>query len=115
MGHVIMNLIVNAAHAIADVIKENDHGSIKISSQNLGDKVEIKVTDSGKGISKEIISKVFDPFFTTKGVGRGTGQGLFIARSTVMDKHNGTLVCESMEGTGSTFIIQLPIESNQGE
>lgn len=111
MGQVFMNLIVNAVHAITDVVDKNANelGSIRISSKKRDGVVEISVIDSGKGVPKNIIDKIFDPFFTTKGVGKGTGQGLAIAQSAIKDKHGGVLKCESAEGIGTTFIIQLPL------
>lgn len=111
MGHVFMNLIVNSAHAIADVVDSsaNELGKISISSRQHGEIIEIRLSDTGKGIPDAIIDKIFDPFFTTKSVGKGTGQGLSIARSTIKDKHAGTLKVESTEGVGTTFIIGLPV------
>jgi two-component system, NtrC family, sensor kinase len=117
IGQVIMNLIVNASHAIADVVdsSKNQLGTISILTLNLGDKVEIKISDTGKGIPEEIREKVFDPFFTTKSVGKGTGQGLSIARSAIVNKHNGTIKCFSEKGKGTTFIIQLPLKDSNTE
>jgi two-component system, NtrC family, sensor kinase len=112
IGQVFMNLIVNASHAIADVIDstKNELGTISIATRKVDDEVEIIITDSGKGIPEEIREKVFDPFFTTKGVGKGTGQGLAIARSAITDKHQGSIKCLSEVGKGTTFIIRLPIQ-----
>jgi two-component system, NtrC family, sensor kinase len=117
IGQVFMNLIVNASHAIADVIDstKNELGQISISTTKLENEVEIKISDTGKGIPDEIREKVFDPFFTTKGVGKGTGQGLAIARSAVTDKHNGTIKCESEVGKGTTFTICLPLKDAHTE
>ena len=67
------------------------------------------MSDSGTGIPKEIRDRIFDPFFTTKEVGKGTGQGLAIAYSVVVDKHGGSIRLESAEGEGSTFTIRLPL------
>ena len=75
----------------------------------LDDQVEIAVADTGKGIPVEVRSRIFDPFFTTKEVGKGTGQGLAIARSVVVEKHGGTLHFETEVGKGTTFFIRLPI------
>jgi signal transduction histidine kinase len=71
--------------------------------------VEIRLSDTGTGIPEQIRDRIFDPFFTTKEVGKGTGQGLAIARSTIVKKHGGQLVFESVVGKGTTFIIRLPI------
>ncbi len=111
VNQVLLNLIVNAAHAIGDVVKDSgSKGRIRIATRQLDDAVEISVADSGKGIPPEIRSRIFDPFFTTKEVGRGTGQGLAIARNVVVDKHQGTLHFETEMGQGTTFYIRLPIE-----
>jgi PAS domain S-box-containing protein len=109
-NQVILNLIINAAHTIADVVKpvEGSKGAIRISTRLDRGWVEIRVSDSGTGIPESIRHRIFDPFFTTKEVGKGTGQGLAIARSVIVDKHGGTLTFESQMGRGTTFIIRLP-------
>lgn len=112
ISQVFLNILVNAAHAIAEKKGKNpgeDKGRITISSKVVAGQIEIAFTDTGNGIPKAIVDKIFDPFFTTKGVGRGTGQGLAIARSAVVDKHQGRLRFESEEGKGTTFIVTLPI------
>ena len=109
-NQVILNLIVNAAHAIADTVAGTDKkGTIRISTALAGDWVEIRVSDTGTGIPKEVQPRIFEPFFTTKEVGRGTGQGLAITRSVIIDKHAGTIVFETEPGSGTTFIIRLPL------
>jgi signal transduction histidine kinase len=110
INQVVLNLIVNAAHAIGDVVKATGgKGKIKVATRTLGDQVEISIGDTGKGIPVEVRSRIFDPFFTTKEVGKGTGQGLAIARTVVVDKHGGTLHFETETGQGTTFFIRLPI------
>jgi signal transduction histidine kinase len=110
INQVVLNLIVNAAHAIGDVVKETQaKGKIRVATRVLDDQVEIAISDTGKGIPVEVRAKIFDPFFTTKEVGKGTGQGLAIARSVVVDKHGGTLHFETEVGRGTTFYIRLPI------
>ncbi|NUL36919.1 sensor histidine kinase [Kosakonia sacchari] len=111
VGQAILNLVVNAAHAIADTLQEGvkEKGRIVISALQNGDYLEIRVEDDGSGIPAAIRERIFDPFFTTKAVGKGTGQGLAIVYSTVVDKHNGKIRCESAEGVGSTFILQFPL------
>jgi PAS domain S-box-containing protein len=110
LNQVFLNLIVNAAHAIGDVIdKEKEKGKIRISTQQEGDWVRIDIADSGAGIPEAVRDRIFEPFFTTKPVGKGSGQGLPIARSIVVDKHNGSLTFESEVGQGTTFTIRLPI------
>jgi PAS domain S-box-containing protein len=110
-NQVILNLVVNAAHAIGDVVGklEGTKGVIKIATRQDGEWVEIRVSDTGTGIPEEIRHRVFDPFFTTKPLGKGTGQGLAIAWSTVVDKHAGQLRFESVVGQGTTFIVRLPL------
>ena len=75
--------------------------------------MEIFVRDTGTGIPDDVRARIFDPFFTTKEVGKGTGQGLAIARSVVVDKHGGTLNCETEQGKGTTFIVRLPIDKKE--
>ena len=111
INQVVLNLIVNAAHAIGDAVKGTaDKGRIRVSTRVLDDQVEIAIADSGKGIPLEVRSRIFDPFFTTKEVGKGTGQGLAIARTVVVEKHGGTLHFETELGRGTTFFIRLPID-----
>jgi signal transduction histidine kinase len=109
-NQVILNLIVNAAHAIADVVGEGSSGKgrIKVQTQNCQEWAEIRIQDTGSGIPAKVRARIFDPFFTTKEIGKGTGQGLAIARSVVVDKHGGTIHFETEEGKGTTFIIRLP-------
>jgi two-component system NtrC family sensor kinase len=71
--------------------------------------VEIVFADNGCGIPKENLDKIFDPFFTTKEVGRGTGQGLAITRSIIVDKHRGAVSVDSNVGMGTRFVLQLPV------
>jgi len=110
INQVVLNLIVNAAHAIGDVVRiTQDRGRIRISTRPHDDSVEIAIADTGMGIPPDVRARVFEPFFTTKEVGRGTGQGLAIARTVVVDKHGGTLHFETEVGKGTTFFIRLPI------
>ncbi len=113
MNQVYLNLIVNAAHAIAD--KLGDHptqkGCITIRTKRQGCWAQILIRDTGSGIPQHVQSRIFDPFFTTKQVGKGTGQGLAIARSVVVDKHGGMIDFETAPGEGTTFRIRLPLEA----
>jgi two-component system, NtrC family, sensor kinase len=115
IGQVILNLIVNAAHAIAEANRASptNKGQIKISLAQVGGCAEIRVSDTGTGIPEAIRERVFEPFFTTKPVGKGTGQGLSIAYSVVVDKHRGTIRLESEVGKGTTFIVCLPLDSTE--
>ncbi len=110
-NQVVLNLVVNAAHAISDVTAggANGKGRIKIAGRRLGDTAEIRISDTGGGIPLAHRKRVFEPFFTTKAVGKGTGQGLAIAYSVIVDKHGGTISFETEEGIGTTFIIGLPL------
>jgi signal transduction histidine kinase len=111
INQVVLNLIVNAAHAIGDVVKGTpEKGLITVSTRVLDDSVEIAIGDTGKGIPVDVRARIFDPFFTTKEVGKGTGQGLAIARNVIVDKHGGTLHFETEVGQGTTFYIRLPID-----
>jgi signal transduction histidine kinase len=113
-NQVILNLIVNAAHAIGDVVTKapGTKRVIKITTRQDGSWVEIRISDTGTGIPESIRHRIFDPFFTTKEVGKGTGQGLAIARSVVVDQHGGVLTFESELGRGTTFIIRLPMNNS---
>jgi PAS domain S-box-containing protein len=110
INQVILNLIVNAAHAIADVARNGGPamGKIKVQTLDCLEWVEIRIQDSGTGIPEKVQSRIFDPFFTTKEIGKGTGQGLAIARSVIINKHGGSIRFETEEGKGTTFIIRLP-------
>ena len=110
-NQVVLNLIVNAAHAIADEISDDgeERGKITVTTRSVGDCVEIRIKDTGTGIPEDIQKRIFDPFFTTKEVGKGTGQGLAIAHSVITDGHGGSIHCESVVGEGTTFVISLPI------
>ena len=108
LNQVFLNLIINAAHAIEE--NQADIGRIKIATQKLDDCVEILIQDNGAGIPLAIQEKVFNLFFTTKEVGKGTGQGLSLAYSVIVEKHDGKLFFESSPGLGTTFHIQLPLK-----
>jgi signal transduction histidine kinase len=109
-NQVILNLLVNASHAISDVVKDSGSlGKLTVRSRLDGDEVEISIADTGMGIPEAVRAKIFDPFFTTKEVGKGTGQGLAIARSVIVNKHGGTLRFETECGKGTTFFIRLPV------
>lgn len=108
LNQVFLNLIINAAHAIEE--KNAGIGLIRIETRKVGDAVEILIQDNGVGIPLEIQEKVFNLFFTTKPIGKGTGQGLSLSHSIVVEKHHGKLFFESSPGVGTTFHIQLPIQ-----
>jgi signal transduction histidine kinase len=115
-NQVVLNMIVNAVHAIKDALGHNSEskGKIKLTTRKKASWVIIQISDTGSGISPEIQSKIFDPFFTTKKVGMGTGQGLALAYNSIVKKHNGTITFETEAGKGTTFFIGLPIgDSNE--
>jgi signal transduction histidine kinase len=110
LNQAILNLVSNAADAIADVVAgTRERGAITVTSRADGDFVVISIADTGGGIPDTVRDHVFDPFFTTKEVGRGTGQGLAICRTVVVDKHAGTLTFETEAGRGTTFHLRIPI------
>ncbi|MCG8587941.1 MAG: PAS domain S-box protein [Proteobacteria bacterium] len=112
LNQVFLNLIVNAAHAIRDVVGDGSQGKghIAIRTRAEGGGVVVEVVDDGGGIPEEIRGRIFDPFFTTKEVGKGTGQGLSIAHSVVTEKHGGRIEVESEPGEGTCFRIWLPLD-----
>ena len=110
LNQVLLNLLVNAAHAIEETASERK-GRITLTTRNLGDQVEIQIDDTGAGIPEAIRKKIFDPFFTTKEPGKGTGQGLAISHTIITRKHSGTINVESEPGKGATFTVRLPLKS----
>jgi len=118
LNQVFLNMIVNAAHAIAEKNQKtasSELGKIFIGTSIQDDNVIIKISDTGNGIKKENVDRIFDPFFTTKDVGKGTGQGLAIAHDIIVNKHKGQIKVESELGVGSVFLIELPINGNNGK
>ncbi|MFK8113215.1 MAG: sensor histidine kinase [Rubripirellula sp.] len=117
VNQVLLNMIVNASHAIASSLGESPEtkGTITISTHNTTNHAEIRIADSGSGISPENVEKIFNPFFTTKAAGKGTGQGLAIAQTVVEEKHGGEIKVESEVGKGTTFIIRLPLQQSAVE
>jgi PAS domain S-box-containing protein len=110
INQVFLNIIVNAAHAIASHNGENgEKGLIAISTRHKNNHVEIAISDNGGGIPDDVRERIFDPFFTTKEPGKGTGQGLSIAHAIITEKHDGTIRVDVSPGKGSTFTIALPL------
>jgi signal transduction histidine kinase len=111
IGQLVLNLIVNSAHAISERMAKGDlsRGQITISVGLLGQDAELRFADNGAGIPAKIQDRVFDPFFTTKPVGKGTGQGLAIAYSTVVERHKGQIFFQSEPDRGTCFIVRLPL------
>jgi PAS domain S-box-containing protein len=112
INQTILNLVVNAAHAIEDVVKDDgSKGRITITSRWDGEYAEVAVEDTGCGIAPQNLERIFDPFFTTKKVGKGTGQGLAIVRRVVVDRHGGAIDVQSEVGKGTRFIVRLPVKA----
>jgi signal transduction histidine kinase len=111
VGQVILNLVVNAAHAIEDAIRKGLRvkGAITARTRRRGGWAEIQIGDNGVGIPEAIRSRIFDPFFTTKAIGRGTGQGLAICHAVIVEKHAGMIALDSKPGQGTTFTLRLPM------
>jgi two-component system NtrC family sensor kinase len=108
-NQVFLNLIVNAAHAIDEKFGETQvQGLIRITTKNSDDGTEILIQDNGIGMSADVKQKIYNPFFTTKEVGKGSGQGLAISYSTIVENHGGSIDVESTIGEVSVFIIRLP-------
>jgi len=115
LNQVFLNLIINAAQALEEKVDENGElGVIRISTRVDGAEALITIADDGPGIPPELQDRIYEPFFTTKRVGKGTGQGLALARTTI-ERHGGTLRCVSEPGQGATFTIRLPLERTSSE
>jgi signal transduction histidine kinase len=112
-NQVVLNILVNAAHAIAAVKgpTAGAKGVITVSTRKDQDWAEILIKDSGCGMPQEVRERIFDPFFTTKGVGKGTGQGLAIAHDVIVNKHHGSITVQTAPGLGTTFVLRLPLEA----
>jgi PAS domain S-box-containing protein len=107
LNQVFLNLIVNAADAIAET---GTPGLIGVTTAHDGDHVVITISDTGGGIPDDVRTRMFDPFFTTKEVGKGSGQGLPLVRAVIQEGHRGSLTVQSTVGVGTTFTIRLPID-----
>ncbi|SFM68815.1 PAS domain-containing sensor histidine kinase [Thermodesulforhabdus norvegica] len=114
LNQVFLNVIMNAVQAVKEKVgdKPSELGTLRIETRRKGEWCEIRISDTGVGIPEEIRDRVFEPFFTTRDVGKGTGQGLAIAQSIVMNKHKGQIFFESTVGKGTTFVIRLPLRSD---
>jgi signal transduction histidine kinase len=115
INQVLLNILVNAAQAVAEVVGDgaNGKGTITITTRRDNSWVEIRISDTGKGIPEGVRSRIFDPFFTTKEVGKGTGQGLAISHTAIVGKHQGSLSFNTEINRGTTFIIRLPLEEGR--
>ena len=117
INQVVLNLVVNGAHAIRDHFEEGKKGNLKVSTMYYAeaDCVVISINDDGGGIPKKVQTRIFEPFFTTKEVGVGTGQGLAIAHNVIVKSHSGQIWFDTQEGVGTTFFIKLPMEHKRAE
>lgn len=109
LSQVFLNLPVNAAHALADAGRDARSGRIIIRTRLVEGWAELEFEDNGCGIPEDIMQKIYDPLFTTKEVGRGSGRGLAIARSIVLDKHAGRIGVTSTPRIGTCFTLHLPV------
>jgi signal transduction histidine kinase len=114
LSQAFLNLIVNSAHALADAGRDAETGRIIVRTALRDGRADLQFEDNGCGIAQEIIDKIYEPFFTTKEVGRGSGQGLAIARSIVVDKHAGRMSVASTPGVGTCFTLSLPVGGPAG-
>lgn len=104
LNQVFLNIITNAAHAIAQ------RGTLTIRGRDKGDVIVLEFIDTGAGMTEDVLENIFNPFFTTKPAGLGTGLGLAIAYKIITDHHHGTITARSAPGEGTTFTITLPKE-----
>lgn len=114
IGRVILNLVTNAFHAVWKKSKEiqNDYTpTVTVSTQKTGDQLLLCIKDNGTGISPAVQQKIFQPFFTTKAPGFGTGLGLSISYD-ILKAHGGEIKVKSEEGTGSEFLVILPLDTS---
>jgi signal transduction histidine kinase len=114
INQVVLNLVVNAAHAIGDVVSGDQKGTIGVRTAVSGPNATIEIWDTGSGIPKDIVERIFDPYFTTKEVGKGTGQGLGIVYNVIKERHGGTITVDSEVGKGTRFVLSLPLETECG-
>ncbi len=116
LNQVFMNILANAIDVFDEMAQtctfaelQANPQQITISTELILSQVYVRIRDNGKGMSAEVQKRIFDNLFTTKGVGKGTGLGLAIAKAIVEETHNGKLTCDSIEGFGTGFIMQIPV------
>jgi len=117
INQVVLNLVVNGAHAIRDRFQDGKKGNLKVSTKHYAEAacVVISINDNGGGIPQKVQTRIFEPFFTTKEVGVGTGQGLAIAHNVIVKSHSGQIWFDTQEGQGTTFFIKLPMNQTAAE
>jgi signal transduction histidine kinase len=115
LGQVVLNLIINAVHAIKDRFDNEPQGLIRIATHCVGDWVELTISDNGCGIPEHAQSRIFEPFYTTKDIGLGTGQGLAISHGVICEKHGGHIEFTTEVNVGTTFTLRLPTQESKEE
>jgi len=111
ISRVFLNIFNNACYSVNEKSKEKKDSYnpiLSVTTKNLGEKIEIRIKDNGKGIPQEILDKVFNPFFTTKPAGKGTGLGLSLSYDIVVQEHGGDMKVDSAVGEYAEFIITIP-------
>ena len=113
----LLNLIVNAAQAISQASETSPEqkGKITITTGMENGRIRISIKDSGTGIPEDVLPRIFDPFFTTKEVGKGTGQGLALVQSVIVEKHQGDIEVETELNKGTKFLLKIPVKDEEGE
>ncbi|HEY9703244.1 MAG TPA: ATP-binding protein [Allocoleopsis sp.] len=119
LNQVFMNILSNAIDTLEEKDQERNLAEIKanpsqitIKTELISDQeVQITISDNGKGIKEDLLTRIFNPFFTTKPVGKGTGMGLAISYQIIVEKHKGQLICVSTPGQGSDFMIKIPLNN----
>ena len=109
LNQAVLNIVINASHAIRDTVEDGEKGVIRISTRSTESGVEIRISDTGPGIPADVRKKMFEPFFTTKDVGQGTGQGLSVVHAVIVEKHAGEIDVETEIGKGTTFTLKIPM------
>ncbi|XGV95304.1 MAG: PAS domain S-box protein [Leptolyngbya sp. BL-A-14] len=111
LNQVFMNILSNAIDALEESSEVDRPPKIRIQTESVNsESIVIRIADNGCGMTQEQQKRLFDPFFTTKPIGKGTGLGLSISYQIVVQKHSGKLTCSSVEGEGTEFCIEIPIQ-----
>ncbi|MEG4105757.1 PAS domain S-box protein [Microcoleus sp. S13_C5] len=111
LNQVFMNIIANAIDVLQEPLE--NPGIIRIRTEVEGNLAVIRISDNGAGMTDQVKQRIFDPFYTTKRIGSGTGMGLAISHSIIVEKHKGEIKCFSVVGKGTEFIIEIPIKRTE--
>lgn len=111
LNQVFMNIIANAIDALQESLP--NPATIRIRTEVEGNFAAIRIADNGAGITDKVKQRIFDPFYTTKPIGAGTGMGLAISHSIIVEKHKGKIKCFSVVGKGTEFAIEIPIQRRE--